>query len=109
MLEPLYFDNLISHIRKGFEQLPDSRSAINSTKPLPDALLCALAVFVLKDPSLLQFMERLKVRSNNLQNIFKITTPMSDTAVRQIIDPVAPGDLKTCSISLPPCCYRKVS
>ena len=95
MLEPLYFDNLISHIKQSFEQIPDSRSALNSTKPLSDALLSALAVFALKDRSLLQFIERLKERSANLQNIFKITTVMSDTAVRQIIDPVDPKGLKT--------------
>ena len=95
MLEPLYFDNLISHIKQSFEQIPDSRSALNSTKPLSDALLSALAVFALKDRSLLQFIERLKERSANLQNIFKITTVMSDTAVRQIIDRVDPKGLKT--------------
>ncbi|HEU0145235.1 MAG TPA: transposase [Nitrososphaera sp.] len=95
MLESLYFDNLISHIKQSFEQIPDSRSALNSTKPLSDALLSAFAVFVLKDRSLLQFIERLKERSANLQNIFKITTALSDTAVRQIIDPVDTKELKT--------------
>ena len=95
MPESLYFDNLISHIKQSFEQIPDSRSALNSTKPLSDALLSALAVFALKDRSLLQFIERLKERSANLQNIFKISTLMSDTAVRQIIDPVDPKGLKT--------------
>ena len=94
MLESLYFDNLITHIKKEFEHIPDPRSTINTTKPLSDALLCGLAVFLLKDRSLLQFIERLTIRKNNLRNIFQITAPLSDTAVRQIIDPVNPQELK---------------
>jgi Transposase DDE domain len=94
MVELFYFDNLLTNLKQSFEQIPDSRSPINSTKPLADALLSAFALFILKDRSLLQFIHRLKERSNNLQNIFKISTVMSDTAVRQIIDPVEPKQLK---------------
>lgn len=85
MPELFYFDKLVSYIKQRFEQNPDSRTAFNRTKPLSDALLSAFAVFLLKGRSLLQFIHRLRDRSMNLQKIFKISTVMSDTAVRQII------------------------
>src|SRR2546428_14130451 len=94
MLQALCFDNLINLLKEKFGQVKDSRSAVNSIKPLADALLAGLALFALKDRSLLQFIERLKERSSNLRSIFKIETIMSDTAMRQIIDPVTPDELK---------------
>lgn len=94
MLEHLYFDNLITHVREQFKQLADKRSQINTTKPLADALLSGLAMFSLKDPSLLQFVERMKERGSNLKSIFKIRTVMSDTTVRKAIDPLEPKHLK---------------
>src|SRR5438093_2171362 len=94
MLQALYFDNLINLLKEKFQQVTDSRSAVNSTKPLSDALMSGLALFALKDRSLLQFIERLKERSSNLRSIFKIGSVMSDTAMRQIIDLVTPDELK---------------
>src|SRR2546428_10829658 len=94
MLQALCFDNLINLLKEKFGQVKDSRSAVNSTKPLSDALLSGLALFALKDRSLLQFIERLKERSSNLRSIFKIGSVMSDTAMRQIIDLVTPDELK---------------
>lgn len=95
MLESLYFDNLISHIKEQFMQVKDARSPLNTVKPLADALLGGLAMFSLKERSLLQFVGRMKERRSNLKSIFQIHTVMSDTAVRQIIDPVEPGELKS--------------
>jgi hypothetical protein len=94
MLEHLYFDHLIAHIREQFKQVTDKRSEINTTKPLADALLSGLAMFSLKDSSLLQFVERMKERGSNLKSIFKIKVVMSDTTVRKAIDPVGPKQLK---------------
>lgn len=95
MLESLYFDNLIRHLKDRFMQMKDGRSSLNTLKPLSDALLSGLAMFSLKDRSLLQFAERMKERRSNLKNIFHIQTVMSDTAVRQIIDPIEPDELKS--------------
>lgn len=94
MLEHLYFDKLIAHIRDQFTHVIDIRSEITTTKPLTDALLCGLAMFSLKDKSLLQFVERMKERGSNLKSIFKIKKVMSDTTVRKAIDPVEPKQLK---------------
>jgi hypothetical protein len=95
MLQALYFDNLMSFLKQKFEQVTGHRNQLNSTKPLADALISGLAVFSLKDRSLLQFIDRLKERSSNLKSIFKINTVISDTAVRQFIDPADPTELKT--------------
>jgi len=54
MLQALYFDNLIHLLKEKFQQVKDCRSAVNSTKPLADALMSGLALFALKDRSLLQ-------------------------------------------------------
>ena len=94
MLEHLYFDHLITHIREQFKQVIDKRSEINTTKPLADALLSGLAMYSLKDSSLLQFVERMKERGSNLKSIFKIKEVMSDTTIRKAIDPVEPKQLK---------------
>src|SRR2546428_11038116 len=94
MLQALYFDNLINLLKEKFQQVTDSRSAVNSAKPLSDALMSGLALFALRVRSLLQFIERLKERSSNLRRIFKIGMIISDTAMRLIIGPVAPVEVK---------------
>lgn len=48
----LNIDTLLALVRKEFQMIPDSR-ADNAQISLDDALMSALAMFVLKDPSLL--------------------------------------------------------
>ena len=50
-------DTLLSLVRKDFQKIPDRR-ADNSKISLDDALMSALAMFQLKDPSLLAFDRR---------------------------------------------------
>jgi hypothetical protein len=45
-------DTLLALVRKDFQKIPDSR-ADNAKISLDDALMSALAMFQLKDPSLL--------------------------------------------------------
>lgn len=50
-------DTLIALLRKDFQKIPDSRAG-NATISIDDALMSALAMFQLKDPSLLAFDKR---------------------------------------------------
>ena len=51
-----------------------------------EVLIAALAMFSLKDPSLLAFEDRLEDPS--LRNIFGITKIPSDSQMREILDPI---------------------
>ena len=78
------FDPLIKSIRERLESLPDPRG--DSDYALADAAMSALAMFSLKDPSLLAFEERRN--DQNMKNIYRIENVPSDTTMREILDPV---------------------
>jgi hypothetical protein len=84
-------DALFGLLRTGFAALADHRSG----KPdisLTDALMSAFAMFSLKSPSLLAFdQERTE---GNLQRVYGIERVPCDTAMREILDPVAPESLR---------------
>ncbi len=80
----LSFDPLIQQVRLRAEQLPDSRQGDNVTYSVADAVMSAVAMFSMKDASLLAFQER---RSDaNMKNIFRISDVPSDTQMREILD-----------------------
>jgi hypothetical protein len=79
-------DALFSLVRAEFEQVPDQR-ADNAKIDLADALMSGLAMFSLKDPSLLAFEAR-RATDHNLHTIFKIETVPCDTQLRTILDEV---------------------
>jgi ribosome biogenesis protein Tsr3 len=84
-----------------FSKIPDHRSK-NITVSLPDALMSALAMFLLKYPSLLQFDEERskEIIQTNLKNLYGIDTPPCDTQMRVIIDPVNPTELRPAFVSV---------
>jgi hypothetical protein len=59
---------------------------------LADALMAGLAVYSLKDPSLLAFCSRAK--DHNLGTVFGLKDLPSDTQMREILDEVAPNELR---------------
>ncbi len=85
-------DGLFCHIRQGMARIKDHRP-MNATIPLIDAVMSGLALFALKDPSLLAFDERRMV-PGNLQRIFRIKQIPSDTQMRTILDGVNPEELR---------------
>lgn len=85
-------DGLFKHIREGMAEIVDHRP-MNVMIPLVDALMSGLALFALKEPSLLAFVER-KVELDNLRKIFGITQIPSDTQMRTILDGVDPESLR---------------
>jgi len=62
------FDPLIKTIWERADALPDQRS--DSNYSLADAVMSAIAMFSLKDPSLLVFQERRN--DQNMKNIYRI-------------------------------------
>jgi hypothetical protein len=86
-------DILLERIRQDFQKIPDRRGA-NAKISLDDALMSALAMFQLKDPSLLAFDKRRKGEPENLHTIFGITNIPCDSQMRTILDPLALSSLR---------------
>jgi hypothetical protein len=84
-------DALHALVQSLFAEIPDHRNS-RATIPLADALMSALAMFVLKDPSLLAFQDRRC--DENMKDLFLIGTVPSDTSMREILDPVDPCTLR---------------
>ena len=86
-------DALIKLMREDFQQIPDHRAG-NSSISIDDALMSALAMFQLKDPSLLAFDKRRREEPENLHTIWGIKNIPCDSQMRFILDPVAPSSLR---------------
>src|SRR5438270_12475185 len=87
---PLDFDALVRLVRRRFEQLPEPRRCPAFT--LADTLMAGLALFALKDPSLLAFQRR--ALDHNLRSVFGLHGIPSDTQLRAILDDVDPTQLR---------------
>jgi hypothetical protein len=63
---------------------------------MPDILMSGYAIYSLKFPSLLNFEEEMKDRRNfsNLSSMFNVKRIPSDTRMREVIDEVAPEELR---------------
>jgi Transposase DDE domain len=86
----LHFDALVQQVRRRFETLPEQRRA--PTFPLADTLMAGLALYSLKDPSLLAFCRR--AVDHNLRSVFGLQAIPSDTQMREILDEVGPDQLR---------------
>jgi hypothetical protein len=86
----LHFDALVPRLRQRFEQLPEPRRA--PTFSLADTLMAGLAMFSLKDPSLLAFQRR--ALDHNLRSVFGLQAIPSDSQMRAILDEVDPLRLR---------------
>src|SRR5271165_692443 len=82
----LHFDALIQLARRRFDELLDDRRSPDFS--LADALMSGLALFNLKDPSLLAFHRR--AGDHNLHSVFGLKNIPSDTQMRSILDEVDP-------------------
>ena len=84
-------DALYASLRSGFGEILDHRGR-ESPISLADALMSGVAMFSLKDPSLLAFDGRRN--DDNMRNLFGITRVPSDTQMREILDPVDPQHIR---------------
>ena len=90
----MIIDELIKDLKERIEKIKDPRKGTNTQLSLTNVLLNGFALFSLKDSSLNIYMNQFKARKANLKKIFGITQCPSDTAMREILDEVAPKDLK---------------
>ena len=91
--KPLSADGMFGQIRAGMARIKEHRP-MNVSIPLTDALMSGLALFVLKDPSLLAFEKR-RGAPENLRRVFGIEQIPSDTQLRTILDGVDPQGLRS--------------
>ena len=88
----LSFDPLIRQIRLRAKQLPDPRDESDCSYSMADAVMSAIAMFSLKDPSLLAFEKRRN--DENIKNLFRVMNVPSDTQMRTILDSLEPDLLR---------------
>ena len=86
-------DKLISLLGSGFDQIADHRRS-NQSYDLSSYLKLSLAMFHLKDPSLSSFRNSFDVRAENLERVYDVKELPGDTAIREAVDEVQPGDLQ---------------
>lgn len=95
--DELWGERLISRVKKSFEKITDKKTFSRETKiSLRDCLMSCFAVFSLKWPSLLQYQENLsndRIREN-LQTLYGVDHPPSDTYMRERLD-----ELDLCDIA----------
>jgi hypothetical protein len=87
---------LINSVHKVFSAIKTSQRSANSSISLGDHLMSGLAIFGLKFPSLLQYdKQRYDTHIRlNLQNLYHVNTPPSDTYLRECLDEVDPTVLR---------------
>src|SRR5271170_4391918 len=86
----LHFDALVLLARRAFDKLPEQRRC--PAFSLADTLMAGLALFSLKDPSLLAFQRR--AVDHNLRSVFGLKAIPCDTQMRTILDEVDPDCLR---------------
>jgi hypothetical protein len=87
----LHFDALIQLARRRFDKLPEKRRS--PTFSLTDTLMAGLALFSLKDSSLLAFQRRTE-KDHNLRSVFGLKAIPCDTQMRTILDEVGPEQVR---------------
>ena len=88
--ESLHFDALVPRVRERFDAIPDARR--EPAFSLPDTLMAGVALFALKDPSLLAFQRR--TLDHNLRHVFGLSGIPSDSQMRAILDDVNPDHIR---------------
>ncbi len=84
-------DPLIRTVFERAQQLLDTRKK-SEDYSVTDAVMSAIAMFALKDSSLLAFQERRN--DHNMRNLYRIRQVPSDTRMREILDPISPTLLR---------------
>ena len=89
----LSMPGLLKRVRDQFEGVEDWRK-LSVQYPLADVLMSGLAMFSLKDESLLRFDRLRDARRDNLRTLFGIEQAPCDTQMRQVLDGVDPCQLR---------------
>ncbi len=89
--------SLIKAVYHHFSKIPDPRQfSKDGFIPLSDHLMSGLAVFGLKCPSLLDYDRKRQDQAteHNLRDLYHVTTPPSDTYLRELLDEVDPDTIR---------------
>lgn len=89
------FNQMIGSLREAIQTFPDKRTGKNSTYTMEDAALGAFSVFFTQCPSFLahqKAMEEAEGKSN-AQTLFGIKRIPTDNHIRDLLDPVSPGQV----------------
>lgn len=89
-------DALFKCVREYFDENIKDHRAANASIPLINAIMSGLAIYTLKEPTLLAFERDLEdqVFKNNFEKVFSVKNIPSDTTLREILDPVQPSSIK---------------
>jgi len=92
---------LLEQVKSNFIKLPDYRKK-EGKFPLADVLMSGLAIFSLKDASLLEFDKNRSdpIRLQNLNSLYGINNIPCDTQLRTILDKVPPHLLRSIFVEL---------
>jgi len=77
-------DALIAVLRRRFDDVGDTRRSRSVTYSLTDTLTAAMAMFSLKEPSLLAFQDRRDEPA--IKKLFQLTEIPADSTMREILD-----------------------
>ncbi len=88
-MKNLKIDELFKYTKQQFDKFKDHR-ADNKQYSIGDCMQSGLAVFSLKDSSLLSYNNQITERIDNLKRIYKIDNCPGDGQMREVIDEVAP-------------------
>ena len=88
-------DHLVERLRAVAADLPDRRTGDNTRFTMADLALSAFAVFFTQCPSFLSFQQAMEQKRgcNNARSLFQIARIPCDNHIRQMLDPIAPGQL----------------
>jgi hypothetical protein len=88
-------DALVASVYHQFQKIPDPRKLpITAPISFTDVLMSGLAVFGLKFPSLLKYDQYRDILDGNLQTLYHINRPPSDTYLRERLDELDPNFIR---------------
>lgn len=96
MRQDLCASGLIQALHQTFTKIPDPKASKSKVISLTDCLMSCFAVFSLKWPSLLRYEEEKKNVAvlKNLQSLYRVSSPPSDTYMRERLDEIDPSLLR---------------
>lgn len=96
MYEELKIDRLIKKIKAAAKEFPDERTGKNTQYEMEDAAMGAFSVLFTQCASFLEYQEEMKRHKGrcNAESLFEIMKVPSDSQIRVLLDPVAPGYVK---------------
>ena len=92
MKQKLSLQNVMSHLRERWANLPDSRKANNNMNyAIVDGVLAAFAVFFMQSSSFLAHQRLLQSKKgrSNARSLFQVEEIPSDPQIRNLLDPLS--------------------